>query len=374
MISNTMSKYQLLIYGAGAIGRGYIPWVFPPHQYDYYYVESNTILRNLLQERGFFTTYMTVDGEYQKQIIEVKGCCALGQEQAWIKEIDAIITAVGPRSFSKLKSSFAGLKIPILCCENDATLPERMRKWSGNNNIVFVIPDVITSSTASNDLLDKDPLAIITESGECFIDSVMMPQLPGACSYVNERDLTHQWLAKLYVHNTPHCIAAYLGSLLDLKYLHEAMEYQSIATIVEGAMNEMVAMLSARSDLSPSFLASYRDKELARFRNQLLYDPIARVAREPFRKLEPKDRLLGAAQLCLAAGVVPRFILVGIMAAFYYDRIEDPDSHITHLRRSMRPEEFLRTIFKLRESEALFILLIEQWDSMLNMLENLKNE
>ncbi len=369
-----MSKYQLLIYGAGAIGRGYIPWVFPPHQYDYYYVESNTILRNLLQERGFFTTYMTVDGEYQKQIIEVKGCCAPGQEQAWIKEIDAIITAVGPRSFSKLKSSFAGLKIPILCCENDATLPERMRKWSGNNNIVFVIPDVITSSTASNDLLDKDPLAIITESGECFIDSVMMPQLPGACSYVNERDLTHQWLAKLYVHNTPHCIAAYLGSLLDLKYLHEAMEYQSIATIVEGAMNEMVAMLSARSDLSPSFLASYRDKELARFRNQLLYDPIARVAREPFRKLEPKDRLLGAAQLCLAAGVVPRFILVGIMAAFYYDRIEDPDSHITHLRRSMRPEEFLRTIFKLRESEALFILLIEQWDSMLNMLENLKNE
>lgn len=369
-----MSKYQLLIYGAGAIGRGYIPWVFPPQLYEYYYVESNPILRNLLQLRGSFTTHMTVDGVYQEQFVEVKGCCAPGHEQPWLKKVDAIVTAVGPRNFSQLQTSFAGLNIPILCCENDATLPERMRKWTGNNNIVFVIPDVITSSTASSELLEVDPLAIITESGECFIDSVMVPQLPGTGRYVDERDLTHQWLAKLYVHNTPHCIAAYLGSLLDLKYLHEAMEYQSIATIVEGAMNEMVDMLSARSDLSPLFLANYRDKELARFRNQLLYDPIARVAREPFRKLEPKDRLLGAAQLCLAAGVIPRFILVGIMAAFCFDRIEDPDSHITHLRRSMRPEEFLRTIFKLRESEALFILLIEQWDSILNRLENLKHE
>lgn len=369
-----MSKYKLLIYGAGAIGRGYIPWVFPPNQYEYYYVESNTLLRNLLQAQGFFTSYMTASGAYQEQRIKIKGCCAPGHEGPWLTEVDAIVTAVGPRNFSKLKTSFAGLKTPILCCENDASLPELMRKWTGNNNIFFVIPDVITSSTASKELLEVDPLAIITESGECFIDATMTPQLPGRCSYINRGDLTHQWLAKLYIHNTPHCIAAYLGSLLNLKYLHEAMEYKSIAAIVEGAMNEMVAMLSARSDISSLFLVNYKNKELARFRNNLLCDPISRVAREPFRKLEPKDRLMGAAQLCLAAGVIPRFILVGIVAAFYFDRVEDPDSHIAYLRRSMGPKEFLRTIFKLRDSEALFILLIERWDSILSELENLKYE
>lgn len=369
-----MSKRKLLIYGAGAIGRGYIPWVFDQEQYEYCYVEANPILRGLLQERGQFTSYMTVGGEYRRQVVQIQACCAPGEEASWLSTADAVVTAVGPRNFSQLRTILSGISIPVLCCENDSTLPTQMRKWTGNDNVVFVIPDVITSSTASVELLSDDPLAIITENGECFIDAGVKPQLPGVCRYVDERELAHQWLAKLYVHNTPHCIAAYLGSLIGVQYLHEAMEHPSVAAVVEGVMHEMVAMLRVRSEVSPSFLTFYQEKELARFRNRLLFDPIARVAREPFRKLEPKDRLLGAAQLCLAAGVIPVNILTGIMAAFYFDSIDDPDAHIRYLRRSMSPEEFLRTIFKLHESEALFILLVERWKDILQQLKDLKHE
>ena len=74
------------------------------------------------------------------------------------------------------------------------------------------------------------------------------------------------------------------------------------------------------------------------------------------------------------AGVLPVNILTGIMAAFYFDSIDDPDAHIRYLRRSMSPEEFLRTIFKLHESEALFILLVERWDDILQQLKELKHE
>lgn len=369
-----MQKRQLLIYGAGAIGRGYIPWVFMPNHYEYRFVEANPALRAQLQTRLSFTTNMIVDGSYRKQVVEIRGCCAPGEEVAWIAEADAIITAVGPRNFAGLRTVLAGTTIPVLCCENDATLPVQMRKLTGNDNIVFVIPDVISSSSASTELLADDPLAIITENGECFIDASMEPQLQGNCRYLGERELAHQWLAKLYVHNTPHCIAAYLGSLIGAHYLHQAMEHPGVAAIVEGAMHEMVAMLRVRSDVPPNFLDFYRDKELARFRNQLLCDPITRVAREPFRKLEPKDRLLGAAQLCLAAGVVPTNVLTGIMAAFYFDNIDDPDAHIRYLRRSMSSEEFLRTIFKLHDSEALFILLVERWETILKELKELKYE
>ena len=34
-------KKRLLIYGAGAIGRGYIPWLFPSKDYEFSFVESN---------------------------------------------------------------------------------------------------------------------------------------------------------------------------------------------------------------------------------------------------------------------------------------------------------------------------------------------
>lgn len=369
-----MQKRQLLIYGAGAIGRGYIPWVFMPDHYEYRYVEANPALRAQLQTRLRFTTNMTLDGSYRKQVVQIRGCCAPGEEADWIAEADAIITAVGPRHFAGLRAVLSGIKIPVLCCENDATLPGQMRNWTGSNKIVFAIPDVITSNTASPELLAEDPLAIITENGECFIDASMEPQLQGNCRYVGESELAHQWLAKLYVHNTPHCIAAYLGSLIGARYLHQAMEHPGVAAIVEGAMHEMVAMLGVRSDAPPNFLAFYRDKELARFRNRLLCDPIARVAREPFRKLEPKDRLLGAAQLCLAAGVVPTNVLTGIVAAFYFDNIDDPDAHIRYLRRSMSPEEFLRTILKLHDGEALFILLVERWEAIQKQLKEFRYE
>jgi mannitol-1-phosphate/altronate dehydrogenase len=317
---------------------------------------------------------MTFNGSYQKKIIKIQGCCAPGEESVWISQADAIITAVGPRNFKHLRTVLSGTTIPILCCENDATLPDQMRKWTGNNNVVFVIPDVITSSTASTELLAEDPLSIITEKGECFIDATIKHLLPGNCKYVEEKELEHQWLAKLYVHNTPHCIAAYLGNIIGAKYLHQAMEHPSLAEIVEGAMDEMVAMLKIRTDMSPTFLDFYRNKELARFRNKLLCDPISRVAREPFRKLEPNDRLLGAAQLCLAAGVVPTHVLTGIMAAFYFDSIDDPDAHIKYVRNSMKSDEFLRIIFKLNDSEALFILLVERWKGILKQLEKLKIE
>jgi len=319
-------------------------------------------------------SHMTVGGRYQSQKVEIKACCAPGEEADLLSRADAMITAVGPRNFSKLKAVVEDFDGPVLCFENDASLPLQMRQWTGRQNIFFVIPDVIASSTSSAEMLAKDPLAITTENGECFVDGALSPPLPGRCHYVSAKELEHQWLAKLYIHNTPHCIAAYLGSWLGVQYLHEAMVHPQIAAVVQGAMDEMVAMLGSRSDMPADFLTAYRDKDLARFANPMLFDPIVRVAREPFRKLEPKDRLLGAAQLCLAAGVVPTHVMVGIIAALCFERTEDPDAHIRYLRRSLGPDQLLRTVFKLRESEALFILLVERWPSILRQLEAIKHE
>ncbi len=366
-----MAKRNLLIYGAGAIGRGYLPWVFTPQDYDFYYVEADPGLRGLLQARGAFTSHMTAAEGYRSQEIAIAGCCAPGEEAPWRAQADAMVTAVGPRNFLQLQAAIRDFAGPVLCCENDARLPAQMRQLTGHEGVVFAIPDVIVSNTASRDLLAQDPLSLITENGECFIHDRVSPQLPGRGRYVDEQELQHQWLAKLYVHNTPHCIAAYLGSLRGLAYLHEAMADARIAAVVQGAMDEMVAMLRVRSDVRHEFLAFYRDKELARFRNPWLFDPIARVAREPFRKLHPQDRLLGAAQRCLAAGVVPSHLLVGIVAAFCFDRPEDPDAHIRHLRRSMKPRDILQTVFKLQDSEALFMLLCERWPAILAQLEGL---
>lgn len=367
-----MPAKKLLIYGAGAIGRGYLPRVFPNPEYEYYYVEKNPAIREQLKKKKQFTSYMTVGKKYDVKKITIIDCLAPSEETDLIHRVDAILISVGPRNFMSLKDRLVNTTVPIICFENDDGLPALLRQATGNDNIVFGIPDVITSNTAPQELLDKDPLAIVTEDGVCFVDK-KVESLGGDCHYVSVEELRKQWLAKLYIHNTPHCITAYFGSLLGVQYLHNAMQNPKVVKIIRGVMREMEAMLLIKHRLDPKFLKFYSDKELRRFSNLLLCDPISRVAREPFRKLALNERLIGAAGLCLSTGVIPENMLKGIMAAFCFENESDPDFHIKHLMRALSPEEFLRIIIRLRPGEVLSQILIDNWGKYFKLIEEIKN-
>ena len=361
----------LLIYGAGAIGRGYLPWVFPPKKYDYYYVEIDNNLRNLLNRNKKFTTYKIIKGKYFPKEVKVRHCYRFNEEKRKIFKVDAIITAVGPRNISLITENLKGISIPVICCENDFSIPELVASITNNPNVVFAIPDVITSNTAPPELRKKDPLSIVTEDGLCYIDK-KVSYIGGNAIYVGKEKLKKQWLAKLYLHNTPHCIAAYLGSFLSLSYLHQAMENEKVERIVIGVIQEMKKALMKKFHLNKNFVDWYGNKELQRFKNSLLYDPISRVAREPFRKLAPNDRLIGAANLCISAGIIPENIFLGITAAFCYHNPNDPDGYIKYLMKALKPSDFLKISLQLRPGEPLYELLLNKWDFNLNKLKKLK--
>lgn len=364
---------KLLIYGAGAIGRGYLPRVFKPDEFEYYFVEKNVRIREAMNKQKFYTSYLTIDNRYDVEKIPVVKCFAPGEEIDLINRVDGIFVAVGPRNFLSLRDRFTGTTPPIVCFENDSSLPQLMVKATGNHKVVFGIPDVITSNSAPPDFLDGDPLSIVTENGICFADENAR-EIGGNCRYVNSEELRTQWLAKLYIHNTPHCVAAYLGDILGVKYVHEAMGNSRVYRIVDGVMREMEQMLLNRYALDADFLRFYSDKEIRRFGNVLLFDPVSRVAREPFRKLAPNERLIGAAQLCLASGIVPTNLLKGIMSAFCFENENDPDFNIKHLMKALSPTEFLRIIIGLRPEEALFNLLTEEWQENLKTINGIRNE
>lgn len=359
---------RLLVFGAGAIGRGYIPWVFPDNEFDLTYVEANPTLRDKLNQNQGFTTLRTIGGAYEKKRISVYRC--LAPSERILDDFDAVITAVGPRQVLELRDVLRRFSCPIVLFENDADLVDELRRMMDRENVYFGVPDVISSNTASQQTLNDDPLSIVTEDGECFIDD-RAKALGGCCKFVNREELQKQWIAKLYIHNTPHCIAAYLGAISKKQYLHEGMGIPKVYQIVEGAIQEMRVMVGRKFGLNPEFLTWYAEKELARFSNQLLCDPIVRVAREPFRKLEPNNRLIGAAQLALSCGITPDHIIKGIIAAFRYCNSEDPDANIQILVSALRPEDFLNLIIRLRPGEALFDLIVENWEAVTAEIEGI---
>jgi mannitol-1-phosphate/altronate dehydrogenase len=362
-------KKKLLVYGAGAIGRGYVPWLFNSKDFEISFVESDIDLRSKLQERKQYTTYKTTNDKYESLICSFNECLDLGEEN--ITEYDGIITAVGPRKVFSLEKALSQTDCPIILFENDASLAIQLRNNLKKNNIFFGVPDVITSNTAPQSMLDNDPLSIVTEDGECFVENGAKT-IGGNISYVSQEEIEKQWTAKLYIHNTPHCIAAYLGAMNERQYLHEGMENETIYKIVEGAMNEMSQTIIKLYNIDESFVNWYSKKELSRFSNKLLYDPISRVAREPFRKLGLHDRLIGASQLALSVGIIPENLVLGTIAAFLYDEEKDEDSHIKTLIRSLKKEKFLELIINIQPHEALYKIFMRKWDKSIDILREIE--
>ena len=58
------------------------------------------------------------------------------------------------------------------------------------------------------------------------LGDVYKRQLHGTMRMISRAELLRiQWTPKLYLHNTPHCITAYLGALMGATYVHEAMAH-----------------------------------------------------------------------------------------------------------------------------------------------------
>lgn len=356
---------SIVIIGAGAIGRGFLPWLIPQDEYELIYVDSNPTLIQTLQQQKYFHTYkVSNDTLLQKKVFPKS---ALLPEQFNLSDYPncaAVFINVGPRNCIKAAQLISHTTSPVIFCENEMACVTRVKNNTTIKNCFFGIPDVITSNSAPMSLRAHDALSIITEEGVLFLDEGAKITKIDAV-FCNHIELEKQWIAKLYLHNTPHCVAAYLGALAHFTYLHETMEVSALETIIKGAMNEMLQALKLRWAISHDFLDWYAEKELKRFKCRLLHDPISRVAREPARKLALDGRLVGAAQLCLSHGFVPENILIGIACALLFSNNQDPDQHLPFLRKHLDISSFLAYILGLRKGEALEIILSTRLDSII---------
>lgn len=361
------------VVGAGAIGRGFVPWLFRSQEASFFFVENNVSILQVLK-RDTFTTFRSSKRGYESISVSVGGVVQSAKELPG--DCDFYIVAAGTRVFPEIVESFAPVSAPILSLENDRSIVQAASRARPDLEIFFGIPDVIASPTAPGPLLQEDPAACVTEVGTCYIPEILGGTIPWGPDIVfaSEEAMHEQWMAKLFLHNTPHCIAAYLGSLSGKTFLHEGFENPKLSKVVEASVSEMTEMLGRKHGLDSSFLESYGRKELERFKDRLLFDPIARVAREPFRKLAPRERLVGAAELALSVGVVPRAIQTGILAAFLYDRADDADWHLRFLREGLDPAAFLEIVLGLSPASALFGSLLDDWHGNMDFLANLDAE
>ncbi len=128
--------------------------------------------------------------------------------------------------------------------------------------------------------------------------------------------------AKLYGHNALHALAAYLGAQADIHHMHRLHEAKGLLKFVRNAVLQEpgAALLRKHQDVddplfTPAGFAAYADDLIERMVNPFLQDAVARVARDPARKLGWDDRLIGPMRLALEQGITPRRFALGAAAA-----------------------------------------------------------
>ncbi|KAJ6482037.1 mannitol-1-phosphate 5-dehydrogenase [Mycena vitilis] len=359
-------KPRAIHFGAGNIGRGFIAPLLSKSGYHVVFADVDKNLIDTINDDKSYNVHIldsdTADGA-QGEIVEinhVKG--VLSTTDDLIREIEhpklkLITTAVGLPILDKIAPTIAkGLKarrakggstINIIACENaigaTAQLAEKVRAHLEGDDDAWVSEHVGFANCSVDriappfDPAEHDSDSMLDVGVEEFFEWIVEgPPLkgaePGALDVpVDGMSLTDSLAAynerKLFTLNTGHAITAYLGYLKGLHTVDASIADEEIAAIVRGALHEEAGpALCRKHKLDESEHASYIERIIQRFRNVAVKDEVARVGRQPLRKLGRGDRLVGPARMCTEQGVAVHYLAKGIAAALLYENKDDEQS------------------------------------------------
>ena len=349
---------NILIYGAGAIGRGYLAPLLQQYGIGISFVDTNDQLISELKLRRSYRTAITGKSDYKFVNVSVDDAFLFGEEIC-VEEYDLVFSCVGPNNCYDLAEDLKLAKA-VISCENDMATVNGLKKLTGNPNIYFGIPDVITSNTAPAELLVEDPLMVVTEQGMLVLEKGDYA-LPEVILQAGPDELHMHWMCKLFIHNAPHAIVAYLGWLKGYTYIHEAMADSDINEVVVGSISEITNGVIAAGFAEKNYANNYKEKELKRFSNALLYDTIKRVAREPLRKIAYDNRLVLGLRIALFNGQLPVNTAKGLKAALLYgEENDDEAAYLQNLRSSSSDTEILKKLSGIDHFDPMNKFITEQ--------------
>ncbi len=339
------------MYGAGNIGRGFIGQQFYEAGYHVIFIDVNPAIIDALNNSNRYPVKIvsekTILDMWVENISAIDGR-NVNQVADAIADADIMATAVGVNVLPYIMKPIAeGLKhrwvqknnepLNILLCENlidsDQYFREHLSSLLNKEEISLLdthvgfvrasigrMVPIMTKERQGDNILSiwVEPYCKLPVDKDAIKGSI--PVMKNLIPY-SPFDFYIQ--KKLYIHNMGHALTAYLGQLYGFEYIWQAIGDPFIKIIVLRAMQESSIALSKQYHIDIVELLNHVDDLLYRFANPYLGDTIARVGKDPIRKLSSNDRLVGAATSCYNQGFNPFYISFGMSAALLFKDAED---------------------------------------------------
>ena len=327
-------------FGAGNIGRGFIGALLSKAGYHVVFADVNTEIINKINSDKKYTIHVMDTICSEEEISNISGVISTSDEiYKEIVEAEIITTAVGPVVLPRIAPTIAkgialrkekGIKtyLNVIACENaikaSSQLEEEVKKYLNefvgfpNCSVDRIVPPV-----KSENILD-----VVVEN--YYEWNVEKSAFKGEIPKIEGMNLVDNLMAyierKLFTLNTGHAITAYFGYLKGYETIEESIKDEVIYGFVKNAMIESGKGLIAKYNFDEEAHYKYIDKIIDRFKNPYLKDDVARVGREPLRKLNENDRLIKPLITARGFNINTDNLLLGVGAALHYDNKEDSQS------------------------------------------------
>jgi mannitol-1-phosphate 5-dehydrogenase len=338
---------QVVHFGAGNIGRGFIGALFSQSGYHVTFIDLADQIINQLNEKKQYKVKLATEQQEEVTINNVSGLNNMTQESEVIeaiKQATFLTTAIGPTILPRIAPLIAkGLtervksnddKLYVIACENQISATDLLKGYILENLDKQTKADLIDKVYFFNSAVDrivpiqnnKGSLDVLVENYYEWVveTNESIPQIEGM-KIVS--DLAPFIERKLFTVNTGHAVIAYLGYLKNKAFtIDQALAEEEILLQVQATLGETGAYLTKQYGLNPNEHQQYINKIIDRFKNPILNDAVTRVGRSPLRKLGPNDRLVRPATESKKAGLSFTNLAKAIASALLFDYKEDEEA------------------------------------------------
>ena len=296
-------------FGAGKIGRGFIAELLHDSGFEIVFGDVVDALVDIVNKEHQYPLFL-IDHDYEEKIID--HVIAYSNIKEPEKIIDAICEA------EVITTSVMATNLPKIAPLLTQGLKKRLEQGGGKVTVM-----ACENAIMGTDILKKAMIELAIERGK-LIDPDSEP-IKGA-EYVD--DLMMYLQRKIYIINCGHAIAGYYGQAIKgYEIVQDALRDPDLLPDIRSAMLESASALEKKYGFAHEDLVNYMETMMIkRFTTPGVVDPIARVSREPIRKISPNDRIMGPANQCEEYGLDNFHLLKGVACALKFKADDDPQA------------------------------------------------
>lgn len=392
-----MAKKEIVLIGAGKIGRGYIADLFNTAGYKLVFLEYAEGLVQKMRDQGYYTIFRShIDREgYDKAVI--KGYDAYCTQTEYEQCVAAIAN-----------TNYASIHVFPMACESIGHMigdAVKLRYKNGNTeplDLLFCVNFVYPGEIFKKYILERlnGEEAAFMEERVGFVESLVfrlgadpMPEMraedeisilsgdrdylpvgdewkgivpPGVNLQVRDK-MPARLVYKIWAGNTSHLARAVFGQRKGYTWCWQSDEDPYVRKCAAFCAREASFGVAAEFGLDESELREHQEQRFVPGSvNHDIEDPLTRIAQDPKRKLARNDRVIGPALACLKHGKVPYYLARSAAMLFYFQSPKDAAAveigeYLKQNGIEKAVEKYCELDRSVKEEDLLFQLIVSQY-------------